>query len=99
MSYFAGCFKTDRDVCAALDGIIAAIAPAHLGSDPLRIGTSPYLATFGHKKSIKHLVVKDRLSESWLAILGTPLVRLPTEVEEQTFLARFLTDPRTSLRE
>jgi len=99
MSYFAGCFKSEPDICARLDKIIAAISPRPFRTDPLRIGKSPYLTVFGHRKSIKHLVVNDKRSDSWLAIIGTPLFRLKSESEEQAFLAGFFANPRASLRE
>src|SRR4051812_38086861 len=98
MSYFAGCFTNDPDAMVTLDGVIAAISPRQFRNDPLRIGTVPCLTVLAHRKSIKHLLIKDKCSNSWLAMLGTPLVHLGSESEEQAFLGSFLANPKGSLR-
>lgn len=98
MSYFIGGFKTNPRAGARLEKDLAELVPDRRRTEPLHISDSPYLAAYGYKKIIEHLVIRDRESGSWIAIIGTPLVQLPSEREKLALLADFIARPVDSLR-
>src|SRR6266571_978737 len=90
-------FKADSVACNALATIVGDIVPSPLRNDTLRVESrSSYLVSYGNKKAIQNLVIRNE--GSWLAVIGTPLLRLRSEDQELSFLADFLASPVDSLR-
>jgi len=58
-----------------------------------------FLASYGTDKAISDVFVQHTETGSWLAILGTPLISLPTANEKGKFLERFLSDPKPMLKD
>jgi hypothetical protein len=99
MSYFICGFKTDTAVANAFEKILAEIVPGHIRNAAHRMeNRSSYLAIYGKEKVIRDVVIRNEKDGSWLAMIGTPLVRLKSEQQELEFLAEFLTSPADSLR-
>ena len=99
MSYFICGFKTDSVVTNAFEEILADIVPSHIRNAALRMESrSSHLASYGDKKVIRDVVIRNYKQGSWLVVIGTPLVHLKSEQQEIAFLAEFLTNPADSLR-
>jgi len=99
MSYFLCGFNTDNDVSKANEKIFTDIVPSILRNDINRMESkSAYLTIYGNKKIIQNLIIRDNKQGSWLAVIGTPLVRMKSEQEEQAFLAEFLKNPADVMR-
>jgi hypothetical protein len=99
MSYFICGFKGDTAVCNAFEKVFVEVVPDHIRNDIAWMESKPsYLAMYGNKKVIRNVVIRDDRHGSWLAVIGTPLVRLESEQQEQAFLAEVLTSPADALR-
>jgi hypothetical protein len=99
VSYFMCAFKAEPLVGERLANVICDIVPARLRNDTFHIKTAPtYLRIYGNKKAIPNLAIHDHELGSWLAIIGTPLLRLTSESHRLEFLDDFLSSPVESLR-
>jgi len=99
MSYFVCGFKNDTECTNNLAKILDEIIPYHLRDTDYRIEVSfTTLIMYGNKKVIPDVVVRNHKTGSWMVVIGTPLVRLKSEQEEQAFLAEYLNNPFESLR-
>jgi hypothetical protein len=99
MSYFISGFNTDTVDQNAYQNIFANIVPDHIRNDQVVIESgSAYITFYGNKKAIKNVAIRDKKKGSWLSLIGTPLVRMKSEQEEQALLDEFLTDPADALR-
>ena len=100
MSHFICAYKSNAVDINAFDKIVAGIEPSHLRSPKIRIEwRSSHLAVYGNEKVIPDIVIHDEKLDSWLVIIGTPLVCLKSKEQEQMFLAEFLAEPAVTLRE
>jgi glutamine amidotransferase-like protein len=99
MSYFSCAFKANARLCSDLHHILHDIVPQPLRADPLQLSDSPFLGTYGHRKVIPHLIVRNPTLHSWLVVIGTPLVSLKSEHDKTRFLADFFTKPGDALRD
>lgn len=59
---------------------------------------SSFLVTYGSEKPIKDIIIQDTTTDSWLALLGTPLLNLPSKKAEQDLLNRFRAAPQSVLK-
>jgi len=99
MSYFVAGFATNPSAIEDLESSFVDVVPPERRNDILRAeeGTS-FLVSYGANRAIRDLVIHSKKTGSWLAILGTPLVKLLTENEREAFLDRFFDDPIDSTR-
>ncbi|MGB2714040.1 MAG: hypothetical protein WBC51_07670 [Vicinamibacterales bacterium] len=99
MSYFICSYRADSDSRRALEASLEQILPPHLRYSPLRIGDVAHLAAYAHKKIIPHLTIDEPARQSWLAVLGTPLIRFERDEDRTLFLTEFLARPAEVLRD
>jgi len=99
MSYFVCGYKTDSaDIKAFCEPLLEAV-PVDKRNNSLRLsGTSAYLSSYGSEKVIPDVAIAQRNGDSWLAVLGTPLIRFKDKESEQLFLEGFLASPSDFLR-
>lgn len=99
MSYFVCGYKTDDDDIKALREFLLDTVPVDKQNSSLHLGgTCSHLVSHGIEKVIPDVVIKKENGDSWLAILGTPLVKFKDNKSEQIFLDEFLTSPERILR-
>lgn len=99
MSYFIAGFKADTIACAGLENALAQIVPGQHRTEPLRVGESPSLVVYGHRKVIPHLVARAHDLSSWVAVVGTPLVQVNSERDQSAFVHDFFRSPSRFLRD
>lgn len=99
MSYFFAAFGAPESALLRAERMLTDVLPARIRSDrrALEAGASRFVQ-FGIRKPIADRLIHDDTTGSWLALLGTPLVSLPSPEEEREFLRRFLDDPARVLR-
>jgi hypothetical protein len=94
MSYFICGYKTQASVIDAYAELFAAILPPQIANDTLRLENgSSSLLIYGNTKAIPNISIRDDREGSWLALIGTPLVRLKSERQGQALLREFLDRP------
>jgi hypothetical protein len=97
MSYFAGGFKTTAALSAAQDALLAGLLPKHLPAESFAISEAPFLTVYGHNKVIPHAIIRGEPAHSWIAVIGTPLLRLNSDRDRQALLDAFFSNPRICL--
>jgi hypothetical protein len=99
MSYFICGYKTiSRDI-KALYNLLLDVTPEDKQNDALQLeGLNSSLARYGTEKVIPDVVIKKENGDSWLAVVGTPLVSLKDKRHQQMLLDSFLASPRDFLR-
>jgi hypothetical protein len=99
MSYFLCGYKTDSKDIKSLSDLLFDTVPVDKQTNPLRLeGTNSSLVRYGIEKVIPDILIEKENGDSWLALLGTPLIRFEDKRSEQTFLDGFLTSPQDFLR-
>lgn len=99
MSYFlAGFGECGLDIDRFEEAFVATV-PSHIRNTRSRIETkTSVLVQYGTDKPIKDIFIRSTSGDSWLALLGTPLVTFRSHTAQQDFLHRFARDPRRVLR-
>lgn len=99
MSYFVCRYKTDEVDIQALHKLLLDTIPVDKQNSSLRLGGKySCLVSHGIENVIPDIAIKKEYGDSWLAMLGTPLVKFKDKKSEQTFLDGFLTSPEQFLR-
>lgn len=99
MSYFVCGYKTDNTDIEALYEYLFDTVPVDKRNNSLRLsGASAYLCNYGLEKVIPDVAISQKNGDSWLAVIGTPLINFKDEQGEQEFLNGFLTSPGEFLR-
>ena len=94
MSYFIGAFRNNAEVINTFEKILAEIVPSRIRNDTFRMERgSSYFSSYGANKVIRNIAIRNDNKGSWLVLIGTPLVKLNSEQQEQEFLDEFLTNP------
>jgi len=100
MSYFFAGYNTNADVIKDIKLSFVEVVPPEIREDILSIEESPaFLVNYGANKVISDVVVHNKKTGSWLAILGTPLVSFPAENEKAALLERFFINPIRTIRD
>jgi len=99
VSYFLAAFgERDLDI-DGFDATFVETVPAMIRTQRSRLDTNgSVLVRYGTDKPIKDIFIQDHLGDSWLALLGTPLVTLASKTAAQDFLQRFVKNPHLVLR-
>lgn len=96
--FFAG-YRTDGSKIKELESSFINVVPPEIRNDILRIEDSAsFLTSFGSSKVISDILIQNKKTSSWLAILGTPLIQLPKEEKKAEFLDRFSRDPTNVIK-
>jgi len=99
MSYFVCGYKTDSTNIQALRDLLLDVVPVDRQDGNLRLGGQySHLFSYGIEKVIPDVVIKKENGDSWLAVLGTPLIKFKDKQGEQEFLDGFLASPDEFLR-
>lgn len=99
MSHFVCGYRADSTSIDALCRLLLATMPADKPRGCLRLdGPFWRLVSYGQEKVIPDICIAKENGGSWLAILGTPLLRLKGKENEHAFLDAFLNSPRDFLR-
>ena len=99
MSYYVCGYKCNSTDIKSLSDLLFDIVPVDKQNNALRLeGTNSSLVRYGIEKVIPDVVIKKENGDSWLALLGTPLIRFKDKHGEQAFLDGFLASPRDFLR-
>lgn len=95
MSYFAAGYHVRTSIGNALEGSFSDVVPHFIRNDVLRVEeNSSFLLSYGANKVIHDVLFRDAQTGSWLALLGTPLVDLPSDDGNSAFLEKFFNDPK-----
>ena len=99
MSHFVCEYKTESTDNQVLSRIMLDAVPADKRDDNSRLGgTCSYFVSYGTDKVIPDVFIKKDNSDTWLAVVGTPLLRFKDKESEQEFLNGFLASPKEFLR-
>ena len=99
MSYFVCGYKTISEDIKVLFNMFLDVAPVDKQNNDLRlVGKNASLVRYDTEKVIPDVLIKKENGDSWLGVLGTPLIRFKDKQSEQTFLDGFLAAPREFLR-
>ena len=94
MAFFFSGFKTNSRSIVEIDKSFKKIVPKEIIHDRFTIEeNSSFLINYGSNKAIKDLIIRDDLTGSWLAIIGTPLFSSLITDEKDLLLGRFFSDP------
>jgi hypothetical protein len=94
MSHFVCGYKTNTADMQALNKIMLDVVPAGKRKDNMRLeGTYSSLFSYGVDKVIPDVLIKRGNQDSWLAVVGTPLVQFKDKETEHMFLDEFLASP------
>jgi len=100
MSYVVCGYKTNSLDIHVLCGYMLDAVPVDKREASLRLGgICSQFVSYGADKVIPDIVLKQENGDSWLALVGTPLIQFKNKKSEQTFLDDFLASPRESLRD
>jgi hypothetical protein len=98
MSHFIAGFATPPTIPEEFRDSLIEVAPSEIRQNNLKIvEKKAFLLTFGSDKAISDLIIHDRSSSSWLAVLGTPLFPALAEHEKKSLLDRFFKDPAETI--
>ena len=99
MSYFVCGYKTERADIETLCEFLLDTVPVDKQDSSLRLeGTCSHLVDYGIEKVIPDVAIKEENGDSWLAVIGTPLMKFKDKQSEQEFLDGFLASPGAFLR-
>ncbi len=99
MSYFLGGLNVDSSVMNKFVDIFEDILPTHIRNDIFRFESgSSCLIMYGNKKAIPNITIQDYNQDSWLVLVGTPLVNIKSKEEQQELLREFLRNPADELQ-
>ena len=100
MAYFISGFKASAHIVEAFGPIFKTLVPSPLAYfHARRIGSgSSFLINYSADKIIPDIEVIGKDQSSWLALIGTPLLNLKSELQKQEFLSEFLAKPADILR-
>lgn len=94
MSYFICGFQTKKEDNIKLEKYLYKMVPEKRKESVLRYDfDSTYFVCFGNNKIIQNITIIHNDQKSWLAIIGTPLIQLKTELEKQVFISNFFKKP------
>ena len=100
MSYIICGFQAERRVRNEFQALLPDIAPVGIQAAAIDIESgATWLASFGDAKVIQDSIIRNEANGSWLALLGTPLVRWPSEDAALAFLGELSREPVRLLRE
>lgn len=99
MSYFYAGFGAGDLKLQAFDGFFPDTVPCSIRKTRQRLDTSTsHLVRYGSEKPIRDTVILDATGDCWLALLGTPLMDLPSESSQSRLVERFKSNPNEVLR-
>ncbi len=100
MSYFICGLDAPSNITGAFEKIISEATQTFVNGGTLQIqsGVSCF-GSYDGKKAIKDLLIRSGENESWLAVVGTPLVQLASERDALLWLREYLNNPAGFLRE
>lgn len=99
MSHFVCGYKIHNADIKYFSELLLTTVPIDKRDSSLRLGgTSSQFVSYGTDKVIPEVTIKRNMGESWLAMVGTPLIRLKDKGSEQEFLSGFLASPKEFLR-
>ncbi len=96
--FFAGLLSSRVDLSAIQDSLGDVLPPALKEDVVCREEAGAFLINCGTNKAIPDRIIREPNTGSWLAVLGTPIIRLDRAEDRLLLLARFFRDPRTCLR-
>jgi len=98
MSYFFSGYRADTKTINNIKASYLEIVPNEIKKDIQCItGATSFLTTYGSDKVISDIILQDEKTRSWLAILGTPLIKITTENEKLAFINRLFSNPKSTL--
>jgi hypothetical protein len=99
MSYFVCGYNTNSTEIEPLCRFLLDAVPVDKHKSSLRLGgTCSHVISYGTEKVIPDVAIEEENGDSWLAMLGTPLMRFTDKQSEQEFLDGFLASPGEFLR-
>jgi len=99
MSYFVCGYKNDKGDFETLSEYMFESVPLDVRNTSIRLqGTYSDLVNYGIEKVIPDVVIKKDNGDSWVVVIGTPLMRFKNKFSEQEFLDGFLSSPKKFLR-
>jgi hypothetical protein len=100
MSYFIACYKSASFNSELLATNYIPIVPDAERKDTLVAEDNrTLLSIYGRNKPIRDIFHRNKETGSWIAIIGTPLVGLNNEGENNDLLKSFFQDPNTLIKE
>jgi hypothetical protein len=100
MSYCICGLGVDRSVRDAFQETLTDIAPSGIQRAAVCLESGgAWLSSFGNAKTIQDSAIRSEVDGSWLALVGTPLIRWDSNAEALAFLAEFCRQPARVLRE
>jgi hypothetical protein len=100
MGYFFSGYQTNISPIKDIENSFMDVVPSEIKKDVQSIKESKsFLMTYGVSKVISDVMIHDRKTGSWLAILGTPLINLSTEAQKMALLDRFFCSPMRTIKE
>ena len=100
MSFFIAGLRIDASLVKDLENSFVEVVPPQIRSNFVRLEKSgSFLTNFGTNKPIKDIVIQDEATDSWLAIIGTPLFSSIKNVREATILERFFSTPERIIKD
>lgn len=98
MSYFIGGFKINTSDIKVFKEIFKDLVPINRKDASFQMKGGPsYFVSYDGNKIIRDVALRNEKSGSWLVLVGTPLVHLKSEQQEQEFLSEFLDNPHETL--
>jgi hypothetical protein len=92
-------YKADSADIETLCGLLLETVPVNKKNSSLRLGgICSHLVSYCHEKVISDIAIENESEDSWLAVLGTPLISLKDKQSKQAFFDGFLTSPGEFLR-
>ncbi|MBC7195638.1 MAG: hypothetical protein H5U39_00075 [Deferribacterales bacterium] len=100
MSYFVSGYKSTASCFNNLENIFIDIVPDSIRKDSVTCkAKQAYLSIYGTKKAISDILIYNKETDSWISIIGTPIIELKNDEEEKSFLTSFFNDPKSVIRE
>lgn len=98
MAYFFSVFNGNFSCAEKFEDIFSDLVPSDREITSQHIKNSDtYLKNYSPKKGINDILIKLSSSDSWLLLVGCPLVQINSDKEKQQLVENFLDNPQRAL--